>query len=189
MKNDNDLNSNFTEGVVAGNLYIFVKSGNIVLAIANIDAAGDQWLVQRTHGDSAGKRMICNASSLLDFPRAVDAGFEIPASKQRILHLTLNRQWFEMIFVGMKREEYREIKPHWESRLRNQEYDAVNFRNGYDPKCPSMLVECAGITIGRGNPNWGFAGKECFKLGVGPLLGFKNIPKPWIEALVNNACA
>lgn len=37
--------------------------------------------------------------------------------KPKILHLTLKKKWFDMIASGEKKEEYREIKPHWASRL------------------------------------------------------------------------
>ena len=33
------------------------------------------------------------------------------------LHLNLKKKWFEMIFNGIKTEEYREIKEHWASQL------------------------------------------------------------------------
>ena len=29
------------------------------------------------------------------------------------LHLTLKKKWFDMILTGIKKEEYREIKPYW----------------------------------------------------------------------------
>lgn len=35
----------------------------------------------------------------------------------KILHLTLKKKWFDMIASGEKKEEYREIKPYWISRL------------------------------------------------------------------------
>lgn len=35
----------------------------------------------------------------------------------KTLDLVLKRKWFEMIASGEKTEEYREIKPYWESRL------------------------------------------------------------------------
>lgn len=35
----------------------------------------------------------------------------------KTLHLNLKRQWFDMILSGKKKEEYREIKPFWLSRL------------------------------------------------------------------------
>lgn len=33
--------------------------------------------------------------------------------KDKILYLTLKKQWFDMINDGIKTEEYREIKPYW----------------------------------------------------------------------------
>ena len=34
-----------------------------------------------------------------------------------ILDLPLKKQWYQMIESGIKKEEYREIKPYWEKRL------------------------------------------------------------------------
>lgn len=35
----------------------------------------------------------------------------------RTLHLSLKAQWYDMIESGIKKEEYREIKPFWCARL------------------------------------------------------------------------
>lgn len=35
----------------------------------------------------------------------------------KTLHLSLKREWFEMIKSGDKKEEYREINPYWAKRL------------------------------------------------------------------------
>ena len=35
-----------------------------------------------------------------------------------ILPLTLNKKWFDMILSGVKKEEYREIKPYWIKRFK-----------------------------------------------------------------------
>ena len=32
----------------------------------------------------------------------------------KILHLNLKAKWYDMIESGIKKEEYREIKPFWE---------------------------------------------------------------------------
>ena len=40
-----------------------------------------------------------------------------------ILHLTLTKNWFDLILSGEKKEEYREIKPYWEKRLNGKTYD------------------------------------------------------------------
>lgn len=38
------------------------------------------------------------------------------------LHLTLKKEWFNMILSGEKKEEYREIKPYWIRRLMDDNY-------------------------------------------------------------------
>ncbi len=35
----------------------------------------------------------------------------------KILHLTLKKKWFDMVLSGIKKEEYREVKPYWNRRL------------------------------------------------------------------------
>ena len=35
----------------------------------------------------------------------------------KTLHLNLKAKWYDMIKSGIKKEEYREIKPFWEKRL------------------------------------------------------------------------
>ena len=37
--------------------------------------------------------------------------------KKKVLHLSVKKQWFDMISAGEKTEEYREIKPFWVARL------------------------------------------------------------------------
>lgn len=42
----------------------------------------------------------------------------------KTLHLSLKKEWYEMIESGVKTEEYREIKPYWTRRFigMNQPY-------------------------------------------------------------------
>jgi hypothetical protein len=40
----------------------------------------------------------------------------------KTLHLTLKKQWFDLIASGEKREEYREIKRYWADRLTYHEH-------------------------------------------------------------------
>lgn len=35
----------------------------------------------------------------------------------KTLHLPLKSQWYSMIHIGVKKEEYREIKPYWITRM------------------------------------------------------------------------
>lgn len=91
------------------------------------------------------------------------------------LTLTINRKWFDMIKSGKKREEYREIKPHWESRLIEngmiREFDQVLFINGYQPHSERLLVQCTGIGVGTGETDWGAEqGSIYFIIELGNIL-------------------
>lgn len=49
--------------------------------------------------------------------------------KKKVLTLTVNKQWFDMIIAGEKTEEYREIKPYWVARLFQNNSNIVDLRN------------------------------------------------------------
>lgn len=89
----------------------------------------------------------------------------------KTLHLTLKKNWFDMIASGEKREEYREIKPYWIKRLLNygyedeyetpylttqmvKKYQTIEFRNGYSKNARKMLVEWHGLSIGQPQSKW-----------------------------------
>jgi len=106
------------------------------------------------------------------------------------LNLTLTAKWFWMIYNRNKLDEYREIKPYWRRRLMREHelggheslrgvfkhYDTITFTNGYGAHRPSMVVECKGISIGTGNPEWGAPAWPVFKLELGDIISSKNIP-------------
>ena len=88
----------------------------------------------------------------------------------KTLHLNLKAKWYDMIESGIKKEEYREIKPFWEKRIfekiqyidENGEtvdakmvkhYDVVKFIYGYTKR--SMKFKLDSIVIDTGNPDWG----------------------------------
>ena len=79
-----------------------------------------------------------------------------PKSKQsepapRILHLNLVRRWFDEIAAGIKRKEFRQFTPYWQTRLEDREYDFIEFRNGYATEALRMRVQFRGVTLrGRG---------------------------------------
>jgi hypothetical protein len=60
---------------------------------------------------------------------------------KRILHLHLEREWFDDIAEGRKNYEYRAYKEYWKKRLEGREFDIVRFRNGYASDAPEMDVE------------------------------------------------
>lgn len=92
-------------------------------------------------------------------------------SEQRILHMTLKKQWFDMILSGKKKEEYRELKPYWTTRLVGKKFDIVRFKNGYSKDSPVMDVELLNKRVGFGNKKWGAeSGKKYYVLMLGKVL-------------------
>ena len=90
---------------------------------------------------------------------------------KNVLHLTVNRQWFDMIKAGIKIEEYREMKPYWHKRLMRKPYNVIIFRNGYATTSPTVSVELSGLGIGLGIIEWGAPeGQEVYILRLGNIL-------------------
>jgi hypothetical protein len=80
-----------------------------------------------------------------------------------ILHLTLEREWFDDIVKGIKHEEFRDLKDYWKTRLEGREYDIVRFRNGYAVDAPEMDVEFLGVDK-RSN---------CYAIRLGKILSLR----------------
>lgn len=101
---------------------------------------------------------------------------------EKILNLNLKKEWYDMIESGVKKEEYREIKPYWEQRLLDvadmneyggvehtfRHYDAVRFVYGYTKR--NMTFEVKGITIGKGRYEWGAPDKDVFIIELGERI-------------------
>lgn len=112
----------------------------------------------------------------------------------KTLHLSLKKEFYNLIESGVKTEEYREIKPYWEKRLidykelkRNydwivfrrivlgqwtdpcehfpKDYTHVKFSYGYTKR--TMTFEIESITIGKGNPEWGAPTDNVFIIKLG----------------------
>ena len=92
-----------------------------------------------------------------------------------MITLPIKRKWYDMILSGEKTEEYREIKPYYDSRLPKEfgmfkegetltranvfppaDFSTVEvkFVNGYSRKSPSFIALCS-LHIGTGKPEWG----------------------------------
>ena len=108
-----------------------------------------------------------------------------------VLSLTLKKKWFDMIASGEKKEEYREIKDHWTSRLLHFKfdgtpyvyphmikwYDEVEFINGYKPNAPRIRVEFKGVKIGKAVPEWSDNWQgDVFVIKLGEILSVNNSP-------------
>jgi len=79
---------------------------------------------------------------------------------EKILHLVLKSEWYDMIEGGVKTEEYREIKPYWTKRFRNFDFTHVTFHKGYTNE--TMTFEIRGFEIGKGNEEWGAPDKDVY---------------------------
>ena len=94
----------------------------------------------------------------------------------RTLNMTLKKKWFAMILSGEKKEEYREIKNHWDVMLRNpQDINFVIFRNGYRVESPKMMVEVKGIRKGLGDQSIGAPALECYIIELGNVVHVDNV--------------
>jgi len=92
-----------------------------------------------------------------------------------MLVLPIKKKWFDMILSGEKKEEYRDIKPYYDSRfyhikaipqektqvdslaefkLSVETVEYVIFRNGYSKNSPSIKCK-VDITTGKGKEAWG----------------------------------
>ncbi len=91
-----------------------------------------------------------------------------------MLTLPIKKKWFDMIKAGIKKEEYREIKPYYDSRFGNAIYGLplkfisqelkektfgkkdfdVKFTNGYGYSVPDLYCKCT-LKIGQGKSEWG----------------------------------
>lgn len=76
-----------------------------------------------------------------------------------MLTLPIKKKWFDMIKSGEKKEEYREIKPYYESRFKIYDshfssFENIVFRNGYRKDSPKIKC-CCYISKGMGKPELG----------------------------------
>ena len=95
-----------------------------------------------------------------------------------MLVLPIKKEWLDMIISGEKKEEYREIKPYYDSRFQNYFYNGkirinknlvdkeIVFRNGYERTSPQ--VKClVHLTKGEGKKERGaIPGKKYYVLEI-----------------------
>ena len=82
-----------------------------------------------------------------------------------MLVLPIKKKWFYMILTGEKREEYRDVKPYYTTRL-NKIFNMVDdipldyaetqvrFTNGYGYKVPAFIADCH-LEKRTGRKEWG----------------------------------
>lgn len=83
-----------------------------------------------------------------------------------MLTLPIKKHWFDMINFDIKKAEYRDISPYYDSRLKRYLYNYIELvlQNGYSKDSPKMRCVCF-VTIGCGIPEWGAIPKQnCYIL-------------------------
>jgi hypothetical protein len=92
------------------------------------------------------------------------------------LHLNLHSKWFDMILSGIKKEEYREMKPFWHKRfLAGKQFDTITFSNGYGKQRRQFVIECLGVQSSLGIVEWGAPEAVCvYILKLGRILSRNN---------------
>lgn len=76
-----------------------------------------------------------------------------------------------MIASGEKKEEYRDLKPFFTTRLENRHYDVVVFQNGYSADSPRIIVKYNGVKIKKGKSKWGAEkGKIYYAIQLGRVV-------------------
>ena len=100
------------------------------------------------------------------------------------LHLNVKRKWYNMLLDGVKKEEYREIKPFWSRifeggkiKIKGKYYHpkdvVICFSNGYAKNRPQTRFYCEGLRVKTGKKEWGAEpNKQYYTLAVGDELPF-----------------
>ena len=101
------------------------------------------------------------------------------------LHLVTNAKWFRMIQKGIKTVDYREIKHHYgrlfscgQIRINGmyyQDYEVnICFHLSTSKYHATMLLECEGLSIGIGKPEWGAVlNVPYYRLCLGKILAVR----------------
>ena len=103
-----------------------------------------------------------------------------------VLHLVTNAWHFEMIRKGIKTVDYREIKQYYgrlfscgQIRIKGvyyQDYQVnICLHLGVGKHHATILLECEGLSVGVGNPEWGAEPNvPYYRLCLGKILAIEN---------------
>ena len=74
--------------------------------------------------------------------------------------LPISRRWLDMIACGEKKEEYREDKPYWQTRILDMQKDkgpqeTFILRAGYSKDSPAILIDAEPVRRVGGDRYWG----------------------------------
>jgi hypothetical protein len=99
---------------------------------------------------------------------------------QRILHLTLKKEWFDLMICGKKKVEYRQPSQWISSRL-DKDYEVIKFTNGYGSDKPFFICKYLGFEIAKESETIYIENsiirvdKGTYKINLGAILETGNI--------------
>ena len=102
-----------------------------------------------------------------------------------MLILPIKKRWFDMILSGEKKEEYREIKPYYTTRLSkvfhmidgitvDKHPEPVRFVNGYGWHMPAFIADCH-LEKREGRVEWGAEPEKEYYVLVIEKIRWKSI--------------
>lgn len=114
-----------------------------------------------------------------------------------VLHLNLEKKWFDMVLSGQKLEEYRKNSIFWSKvfvkgddgiirvKIAGKYYlrheVAIVFSNGYSPNRRQMLMHISGISTYQGLLEWGAPiGSSYFNIRLGEIIATHNCTVPMV---------
>ena len=107
----------------------------------------------------------------------------------KILNLTLKKNWFVLMLNGVKKQEYRKPSNWIKVRLENKSYNFVKFVNGYGNDKPFFVCEYEGFKISENHEIVEFDGQKVdvekgdYIIQLGRIVDYGNlgIIKPPLE--------
>ncbi len=104
----------------------------------------------------------------------------------RVLHLTLKKEWFDLMVSRKKRIEYRRPSKWIISRL-EKEYDVIKSTNGYGSNKPYFVCEYKGFKISKNSETILLENskieieKGSYMINLGKILEIGNVKNPYTQ--------
>ncbi len=115
------------------------------------------------------------------------------------IRMLIKKKWFDMILSGEKKDEYREIKPYYTTRIlhalqlrtcgdvadgfralrhalacgMDKRPVYIRLKNGYAKDAPELLAKCT-VSIGTGREEWGAEpGVEYYRFHILKIIEYR----------------
>jgi hypothetical protein len=96
---------------------------------------------------------------------------------------TIKREWLSKIIRGVKKIEYREVKPYWSKRLEGIECPfELRIINGMSKTAPEAILRIDKVTVGGETPT-----SLEYELHIGAVLKTKHCKKLDIASMTDIA--